>query len=262
MLQIKIPKKNKPVPGTQFSLRPAIGPTYEVFYFYLKGGLTLAHLKNIRVEVRGKPIWSLKDGAQLQAINKFYKRPLSERSDVLPFWFYRPELNEIAERRNFALGTFDVDTLAIVMDIDESAPEGCDIEIKARTTAPQRIGVITKIKQYPQTFAQGGEQDIADIPRRDAAIVGMHLQTPHVSAMKLEMDNMKVVEGSKTELHDAYSEWVAPQTGFSHMSFVGRGTQYDALLTEGVTDFRLTIDLAQAATFPLVVEYFDSFAGV
>lgn len=262
MLQIKIPKKNTPVPGTQFALRPAIGPTYEVFYFYLKGGLTLAHLKNIRVEVRGKPIWSLKDGEQLQALNKFYKRPLSDRTDVLAFWFYRPELSEIAERRNWALGTEDVDTVAIIMDIDASAPAGCDMDIKARTTARRPLGVITKIKQYPQTFAQGGEQDIADIPTRGTAIAGMHLQTPHVNGLRLEMDSIKVVEGTKTELHDAYSEWIAPQTGFAHMSFLGRGSQFDALLTEGVQDFRLAVDLAQAATFPLVVEYFDSYGGI
>ncbi|MAK90068.1 MAG: hypothetical protein CMI13_02355 [Oleibacter sp.] len=262
MLHIKVPKKNTPVPGTQFALRPAIGPTYEVFFLYLKNGLTLAHLKNIKVEVRGKPIWSLKDGEQLQALNAHYGRPLSDRADVLAFWFYRPEMQKIEERKNFALGTGDVDTLAIVMDIDAAAPQAGDIEIKARTTARRPLGVITKIKQYPQTFAQGGEQDIADIPTRDAAIAGLHLQTADVAAMRLELDSLKVVEGTTEELHDAYAEWVEAQTGFAHMSFIGRGSQYDALITEGVQDFRLTIDLDNAATFPLVVEYFDTYAGL
>lgn len=262
MLHIKIPKKNTVQPGTQFSIKPAIGPTYEVIYLYLKGGLTLDKLKDIRVEVRGKPIQIFRDGVQLQMLNKHYKRPLSGSDSVLALWFYRPELEEIAQRKNFALGTADVDTLNITMDIADDAPNGSDIEVKARTTAARPLGIITKIKQFPQTFAQGGEQDIADIPTRDAAIVAMHLGTGQVNAMKLEMDGLKVVEGTKTELHDAYSEGVVAQANNAHVSFLTRGDQFDALITEDVQDFRLTIELNQAATFPLMVEYFDSYGGL
>lgn len=262
MLHIKVPKKNSVEAGTQFAIKPAIGPTYEVFYLYLKGGLTLAQLKDIRVEVRGKPIQIFRDGVQAQMLNKHYKRPLSDKADVLALWFYRPELHNLEQRRNFALGTADVDTLSITMDIAADAPQASDIEVKARTTAARPLGVITKIKQYPQTFAQGGEQDIADIPTRDAALVGMHFGTGHIEAMRLELDSLKVVEGTKAELHDAYSEWVEAQTSNAHLSFVARGDQFDALITEGVQDFRVTIDLAQAATFPLMVEYFDSYSGL
>ena len=63
-----------------------------------------------------------------------------------------------------------------------------------------------------------------------------------VAAMRLELDSLKVVEGSTGELHDAYAEWVKAQTGFAHMSFIGRGSQYDALITEGVQDFREDLD--------------------
>ena len=37
MLQIKIQEKTHRFQAHRFALRPAIGPTYEVFYFYLKG---------------------------------------------------------------------------------------------------------------------------------------------------------------------------------------------------------------------------------
>lgn len=262
MLHVKIPKKNQPVAGTQFSIRPPIGPTYEVIYLYLKGGLTAAMLQNVRVEVRGKPIQSFKSGEQIQSLNKYYKRPNSDQSDVIALWFYRPELEEFAERKNFALGTADVDTLAIVADVAASAPATADIEIKARTTAARPLGMVTKIKQYPQTFAQGGEQDIADIPTRDAAIAGIHMQTGDITALRLELDSLKIVEGTVAQLNDAYAEKYAAQPDFAHVSYLGRGSQFDALLTESVQDFRLTLDLSQAATFPLIVEYFDTFAGL
>lgn len=266
MLQIKIPKKNKPAAGTEFSLRPAIGPTYEYIRFHLSGGLQLQHIKNISVDVRGKPIQMFKDGKQLERLNKAYKRPQNnavDTSEVMTLWFYRPELDDIAERKNFSLGTADVDTLAITFDIDAAAPAGSDIDVTARTSAARQLGVITKIKQYPQTFAQAGEQDIADIPLRDAAIAGIHCDTAHVNNLRLELDSLKVVEGSTDVLAAAYDdEFDSAGGGFKSISYLARGTQYDALSTENVQDFRLSINLTQADTFPLMVEYFDTYAGL
>ena len=93
-------------------------------------------------------------------------------------------------------------------------------------------------------------------------MVGLHFGTGHINAMRLELDSLKVVEGTKAELHDAYSEWVDAQANNAHLSFMSRGDQFDALITEGIQDFRVTIDLNQAATFPLMVEYFDSYSGL
>ncbi len=262
MLIVKVPKKNTPKKGTQFPVRLQMGPTYEVIDFYLKGGLTKAHLENIRVEVRGKPIQVFKNATVLDQINQAWKRPQAGRADLLRLWFYRPELDKLEQARNFALGTQDVDTVVITMDIAADAPDTADIDIKARVTAEQPLGVITKIKAFPQSFAQGGEQQIADIPTAGAAVAAMHFVTEHANHITLELDSLKVVDGSRQELHDAYSESLAAQTGFTHVSYLPRGDMFDALVTDGVQDFRVTVDLAQAATFPLVIEYFDSFSGL
>jgi hypothetical protein len=262
MLIKLIPNKSAVAAGTQFVVRPQIGPTYEVVDFYLTGGLTKAMIKNFRVEVRGKPIQTFKDGVQMDALNKAWRRPESGRDDLLRLWFYRPELENLAQARNFALGTQDVDTLAFVMDIDASAPVAANMVVKARTTAPMDLGVMTKIKQFPQNFAQGGEQEIADLPTRGAAIAAMHLQSAEVESLELALDSYKVLEGKVSELHDSYAESLTPQAGFAHVSYLPRKSQFDALVTEGVQDFRLTVGLANAASFPLVVEYFDSYDGL
>ena len=57
-------------------------------------------------------------------------------------------------------------------------------------------------------------------------------------------------------------EWIAPQTGFAHMSFFGPWQPVRCTADRGVQDFRLAVDLAQAATFPLVVEYFAATAAL
>lgn len=266
MLHIVVPKKNKPVAGTQFSLRPAIGQTYEYIRFNLLGGLTVEHIKKLTVNVRGKPIQSFADANQLERLNYFYKRPRASQAQtatMFTLWFYRPELDDIAERKNFSLGTVDVDTLSIDFDIDAAAPAASDIKVTARVSAPRPLGVITKIKQYPQTFAQAGEQDIADIPLRGAAIAGLHCDTTLVSDLRLELDSLKVVEGTIDDLAAAYDgEIDMPNSGFKSISYLSRGTQYDALATDGVQDFRLNVNLGGAGTFPLMVEYFDTYAGL
>lgn len=258
----KIPKKMDVTAGAQFIVRPSIGPTYEVIHLYLKGGLTADQVKNFKVEVRGKAIWSLRTLERMQEINAHYRRPLSDRADVVSLWFYRPELDDIEQRMNFALGTADVDTLAITMDIDAAADATADIEIVARTSGARPFGLCTKIKEFPQTFAQAGEFDIADLPRRSAALAGLHLTSDKITDLKLEIDSLAVVESSVTRIHDNQDEWVDTQAGYTHLNFIGRGSQYDALQTEGVQDFRLKIDLSEAASLEVVAEYFDTFAGL
>lgn len=258
----KIPKKMEVTKGAQFVIRPNIGPTYEAITLYLKGGLTMAMVKNLKVEVRGKAIWSLRSLTRLQELNAHYRRPLSDRDDAVVLWFYRPELDDIAQRMNFAMGTQDVDTLAITMDIDESAPTECDIDVVARTSGARPFGICTKLKEFPQTFAQAGEFDIADLPTRVGGIAALHLSTDKIAEMKLEIDGRNVIESPVDRIHDNQDEWVDTQAGYSHMNFVARGSQFDALDVEGVQDFRLKVDLTEAASFDVLAEYFDTYAGL
>lgn len=258
----KIPKKMDVTPGAQFVIRPSIGPTYESIQLYLKGGLTADMVKNLKVEVRGKAIWSLRTLQRLQNLNAHYRRPLSDRDDVVVLWFYRPELDDIAQRMNFALGTGDVDTLAITMDIDEDAPAESDIEIVTRTSGVRPFGVCTKIKEFPQTFAQAGEFDIADLPTKSAALAAMHLTTDKITDIKLELDGRIALDSKVSRIHDNQEEWVDAQGGHSHVNFIGRGSLYDALHTEGVQDFRLKVDLSESASFEIIAEYFDTYDGL
>jgi hypothetical protein len=258
----KIPKKMDVTAGAQFVIRPSIGPTYESITLYLKGGLTAAMVKSLKVEVRGKAIWSLRSLARLQELNAHYRRPLSDRADVVVLWFYRPELDDIGQRMNFAMGTADVDTLAITMDIDDAAPAISDIEIVARTSGVRPFGICTKIKEFPQTFAQAGQFDIADLPTKSAALAAMHLTSDKVTDIKLELDGRVALESTTARIHDNQEEWVDAQAGMSHVNFIGRGSLYDALHTEGVQDFRLKVDLSEAASFEIIAEYFDTYDGL
>lgn len=257
-----IPKKMQVTAGAQFVVRPNIGPTYETITLYLKGGLTAEMVKNLKVEVRGKAIWSLRSAARLQELNAHYRRPLSDRADTVVLWFYRPELDDLAQRMNFALGTADVDTLAITMDIDAAAPAQADIDVVARTSGARPFGICTKLKEFPQTFAQAGEFDIADLPRQVGGVAALHLSTDKISNMKLEIDGRNVVESPTERIHDNQEEWVDTQVGFSHMNFVARGSQMDALSVEDAQDFRLKVDLTQAASFDVLAEYFDTYSGL
>ncbi|WP_025822960.1 major capsid protein P2 [Shewanella marina] len=267
---VKLPSFSNVSKGNTATLELPLGRTYDKIYVNYTG-VTLAQLKNIRIEVNGKAILEFKDGQALANYNKRYGR--NTAANVLDFHFKRDELVTLAEKRMFGLGTASVQghptianvTLRVEIDAAATSPK---LEAHAIQSNPSPIGYITKVKNFPVAL-NAGVTEIDKLPRpASARIAAIHVITDAtVEKLEVEIDSIKVFDMPKTLAekiqvdHDR-----APQSGQVSADFILEGDLKQAIPLQGLQDFRLRVETASntpaATAATVVVEYFDGLAGI
>ena len=116
---------------------------------------------------------------------------------ILKLWFSKPELDTVLAQRVTSIGTQDIKTLSIELDIDGAAAAPV-IVCYAEQSAQTPIGLITKIKKFPVTFSVAGVQEIDSIPRSGARIMAIHLQKADISKVEVDANSVKVVEQAES----------------------------------------------------------------
>jgi len=262
---VKLPSFSNVAAGNTATLELPIGRTYDKIHVQYSG-VTLAQMKNIRVEVNGKAILEFKDGQALADYNKFYKR--NTAVGVLDFHFKRDEMKTLLEGRMFGLGTksgasgiISNVTMRIEIDTAATAPK---LEASAIQSDSAEIGYITKIKNFPVAL-NTGVTEIDKIPRpASASIAAIHIVTSAtVTKVELEMDSLKAFEGNKTLIEKIQVDHGRnPQTDRVTLDFVLEGDMLQALPLKGLQDLRIRVYTDDAAAAVVVVEYFDGLAGI
>ncbi|MFK5947944.1 MAG: major capsid protein P2 [Methylococcales bacterium] len=259
---LQLPNLSNVVAGNTATLEIPVGSTYNKITFNV-AGVTNAQVSNIRVQVNGKTIQEYDDLDQLDAINAFYSRPQSGAYHTM--WFERMELSE-GWRRITGLGTLDVQTFTILMDIDAAAAAPI-ITAMADKSVGTPLGLIMKLKKFPVTFAASGEQDIDKIPRI-GKITAMHFGKADVNNVVIKRDDVELIDASKNDLaqENAFYGRVA-QNNYTHVDFIRKGELAEAMevieYADGrrVQDLRARLDLGSAGQVNMLIEYVDSFSG-
>lgn len=249
--------------GGRVTMNLPLGLSYDQVVLKLTN-ITNAQITNIKVIAGAKTLWEIETGTRLAQLNSFYNRP--ESAGFLTFWFYRPELATEEERMLTTLGTLDIPSLTIQFDL-AGAVTNPAIEAYAVRRAAAPLGLITKIKEFPTTFATSGRQDIDNIPR-GARISAFHMFKADVSNVELEINNGtgagKLVEMSKTVLEAIQKQYgrVPVTASATHVDLNLLGKLIQLMPTHNLKDMRLkpTIDTSGALT--TVVEYIDGYSGV
>jgi hypothetical protein len=268
----KMPSMSNVAAGSTASANLPIGLSY-LRLMMTYAGVTLAQLKNLVIEINGKPVQAFKDAAELDKLNQYYKRGAA--NGILNIWFIRPELTgkksqataqgiiTVNDSDLTAIGTADVQTLTLKVDIDAgaAAPE---LTLHAVRGPQQPLGLITKVKSFPRAFATTGQQDIDTLPRGGARIAAIHLFKADVSAAEVEANSVKVIDGPKALLEEEQTRMGrTPQTGSAtHLDFCLSGDILDSLETRGLQDFRLRPTIDTQGEVRAIVEYLDGFAGL
>lgn len=255
----KMPSFSNVAAGSTATLEFPLGLSYHFLHLYFTG-VTLAQMKNIRIEVDGKPIKKWADGVRLNAENKHYGRGAAT-ADCLPIWFVRKELTELAQQRLFALGTANVQTMSLLIDIDEAAASPV---LKATSKrGPQDVmGYITRIHEFKHSSAVSGEIEIDNIPlRTGAAIAAIHIYSPDVTDCALEIDGAIVWEMSKSgAAKEQVDHGRDPQTASKlTLDFLLEGDFFQGVDLTGIQDFRLKPTLSSAGNMDIVVEYTETY---
>lgn len=240
-----------------------IGPTYDqiVIDYSASGALTRANIQNIEVEINGKTIQKFADGDQLQALNDFYGRP--DNTGFLTLYFARPEMTELAHERATALGTADVQTANIKMDIATATTPSITCTAIQSEAAP--LGLITKVKEYLVTAAGAGQIEIDEIVR-GPRVMAIHFFKTDVSNVVIEADSRRVFEGAKAtlEIIQGNAGRVPVTATCTHVDFLLEGDHAQAMLSDkkSITDLRYLPTVGSAGQIRIVTEYLDAFAGI
>lgn len=269
----KLPSLSKVAAGSDAVLSLPIGKTYEQVVFEFSG-VTLAQMLYPELILNGKTVQRFDSMQQLQDLNLYYNRNAdASGSGVLPWWFIRPELSDPISRRFTALGTADLQTAQIKFTVSGAAAAPA-IEAYAYKSRQTPLGMITKIKSFPATFATAGQQDIDNIPRSGARIAAIHLIKSDVSKVYVEVEGRRVLNGLKSSLQvDQEDYGRVPDADFTTIDFLLDGDINHAMATEVedppgsgrtrlISDFRIQPTIDTAGSINVLVEYLDGFAGL
>lgn len=259
----EMPTLQNVVPGGRVTLNCPLGLTYDQVIFKLTN-VTPADMENLKVITGSKAQWDVKDGARIADLNTYYDRP--EKTGFLTLWFYRPEMKTEEERALTSIGTSDIPSLTVQFDLKGSVTSPA-IKAYAVRRSPSPLGVITKLREYPTTFATAGRQDIDNIPR-GARISAMHLFKADVDSVEFEINNGagsgKVVDWPKELLELSQEQYGrAPLTAKAthlDMNLLGKAMQW--MPTQHLVDMRIKPVIGSAGAITTVVEYIDGYHGI
>lgn len=263
---VKLPSITNVAPGSTATLNCPIGRSYDRLILEYKN-LNPEQIKNLRVEIDGKPIQEYKDARQLYDINVYYKRYVinaNQKSGFLSVWFSRPEMNSLEHQRVTRLGTTGVQTFQVSFDIADDAVNPIVIA-HAVQSDPSPLGMITKVKQFVMSAATAGQFEIDSIPK-GPRILAVHFFKPDVNHIEIEQNSRKIREGSKDFLGfvQRESNRVPQVTKATHLDFTLESDLYHSLETnpQVIKDQRFRLDLETAGEVRVVVEYLDFLAGI
>lgn len=235
----------------------------EIILAYSGTAVTRAMLKNITVEANGEEIQKFKDGDRLDQYNDYYGR--SDTAGYLTLWFNRREMKTLQDQRITGLGTADLNTLVVKIDIDATAPADFALLATAKLSDPQPLGLFTRIKTVNYNSAVAGQVDVDKIPV-GPRVLAIHQFKADITNTEVYLDEVKVYEALKTVAEvDQKNYGRTPQTAVAtHIDFGLEGDIAQAMVTAAPQANRNTMDLLVKPTLgtsgavDFLVEYLDA----
>lgn len=254
--------------GQSFTLTLPVGRTYERLTLRLGGTFVVANITNLQLRINGKVVQEYATGAILDAINKFYG--IGDTAGLLSFNFTRPWMKRAADDAFVTgLGTTDVQTVQVTGDI--SGATAPTLTAYAVLSAPQPLGLMTKVRRLSVNAAAAGSIAIDNIPR-GPRIMAMHIGKSDCTAVDLQAESRRIITASKTDLHEVFARHGrVAQTGYTHVDMMFTDRIDDALVTVvgngpgnsgRPIDLRAMLTLGTSGAFDIYTEYLDGWSGL
>lgn len=256
---IKLPSLSRVVAGSKATLELPIGPTYKRIFFVLTGtSLAVGHVGRIDVLFDGKVKQTYKNLQRLFDLNAFYNRGADTVNNFC-LHFERAEMHDLAYRRAPGIGTADLQTFHLEIELAAAAPS--DITIKAFAeidSMPQPAGLFYNVREFPTAAAAAGLYEFDKLPR-GAWYAAIHLAKADISNVEVLANSIKIVDAPKVVLERSQKEASpvkrVPQSAlYTHIDMVTDGDLAQSIRTAGLSDFRLSMTCDTAGAFDIVTE--------
>lgn len=265
--QIPISNIQNAVAGQKAQLICPVGDTYDkITLAYTGTAVTRAMLKNIKVLASGEEVQFYTDANELTKINNYYGR--ADNAGYVVLHFNRKEMKTLSDERIYGMGTADQKSFVVETDIDATAPGDFKLTADAVVSAPQPLGVFTRVKKFNFNASVAGDLDITTLtvgPR----IMAMHIVKADASKVLVKADEVTIFDTTKAKAEIIQKEYGrVPQTAsMTHVDLGLEGDAAAALITE-LNDtsrpYKTTKDLLvrpyldTAGAGYILVEYFDT----
>ena len=264
---LKLPSLSRVAAGSKATLEMPIGPTFFNTVFSVTGtGLAVTDIEGITVLIDGKEVQKYSNLQRLVDFNNYYNRSADTIAEFM-LHFFRAEMADAIYRRASGIGTADVATFHIELDIAAGAP--VDIAIVAHAYVnPERqpLGTFLKLREYPFNSAVSGQVEISNLPRK-AWYTALHLFKADISAVEVEVDSVKQIDATKAIMERQQKEATPirriPMTAkATTIDFLTEGDAQQSLATGAAYDFRVKMTLDTAGAVDVVAETIDTLEGV
>lgn len=240
---------------------PTTGTHYALFLCPLSSGgaaVSVANTKtaigNIVVRINGEQIMEATATFFLD-LQKYYgdQTNTGNVAGVLPIYFAPSYLPTFAERSVFAIGTANVQTFTVDMNILSTA-NMATIDVYSEVTPEVRnVGQHIRIKKYPQSFATTGDQEISTLPLEGPTVAykALHIEAGSGTFVRatVKVGNYAIFDQIPVALNQVLLQRSGrkEQTGYYHIAF-DRGNDLTSMLPMGgVQDFRVVVNWSTAA---------------
>ncbi len=263
---IKLPSMSRVVAGSIATLEMPVGPTYLGLIFTASGtSIAATMIKRINVLIDGKVVQTYKDLTRLIDLNGYYNHSADSVTQFM-LHFFRAELVDLVYRRAPGIGTMDVSTFHIEIELDATASS--DIKMSAQAIIdpmPQRLGAFIKVREFPLSSSVSGQVEADKLPR-GPWYAAIHLFKADVSAVEVEANQTKIIDATKAVIERAQKESsplkrVPVTAKATHIDMVTEGDLAQAIRTEGLSDFRVKMTLDTAGSVDIVTETLDTLQG-
>lgn len=265
----KLPTFSTVGAGQTATLTLPLGPTYRGLVLkYEAGGVNAAEadmkadIKRVALKVNGTERYVATAKQLIDIQTKFYGN--SVVAGMLFFPFTRDWLATIAGQDNLALGTNNVASLQLEVDIASGATTPKLTAFADVEDVPRDFGAMVEGHTYNYYAAGAQVFEISDLPKSLGDIVGLHINSAYIDGVELTINNRKVFDADldvyKAVLKRKPSERV-PQADWFHMDPLKLNRMGDVLPMR-VQDFRLKVTTSQATELPVFVETLNAPLGL
>ena len=267
---LRLPSLSRVQPGSKATLEFPLGATYERVLFTVEAaaGLDVTDIGAIEVLFNGQGRIKFKDLQRLIDLNTYYDRgadTVTATKIEFALHFNRGELVDNVMRSAPGIGTADLATMHIEIDIAAAAPADIKITAAAQVNpVRQPIGAFFAVKEYPTSSNVSGAFEVDKLPR-GAYYGAIHLFKADVTEVEVMANDVKIIDAKKGVLERFQKEASpvkrVPLTAkATHIDFLTDGNLLDALPTQGLQDFRVKMQLGTSGAVDVVTETLDVLA--
>lgn len=219
--------------------------------------LYTSDIDEIRVILDGEVIHRY-SGAELLAINKFYG--YTHTAGTLPIYFSRPWQRTITGEEELKIGTQNVQTFHVEVDIAAGATSP-SLALRAEHGPSAPLGRFPTVRKFAHSFSVTGENEVADfVPRGPRALVAVHISGGSVTEVEVEADQ-RVIYDAKVKHATAIAlerqrSW---QAGYFHVDFVS-SNQLGDILPLNLQDLRARLQVGATGAVSFIAEQIEGTA--